>query len=102
MPQRCNVPMLVAGFLTTGCATYEQPFEKLPDESLACVAVQWTETPQIKNHCSPSAAACGTVGNGSNLNMIWTPKPRSFDDYHRVYLLGHELLHSLGATHAAK
>lgn len=89
--------LLVAG-LIQGCATHGQPFLKEPG-TFACVRVNWTEEKKIQNYCSPKAEACGTVGNGQNLETIWTPKPAAFDDFERVYKLGHEFLHSLGATH---
>lgn len=85
--------------MLSGCATHSLQFSKEPDQALACVVVQWTHEAEIQNHCAPGASACGTVGTGTNVNMIWTPKPRAFDDFQRVYLLGHELLHSLGARH---
>lgn len=82
--------------LLSGCATLEQGFIKEPGD-FACVNVRWTEN--VQNYCAPGAGACATVGNGQNLSTIWTPKPRSFDDFQAVYKLGHEFLHSLGATH---
>lgn len=81
-----------------GCAGYGQPFTTQPS-SFACVTVHWTEVAQIQAYCPPGATACATVGHVAGSAHIWIPKPMAFDDHAAVYKLGHELLHSLGATH---
>ncbi len=85
---------VVIFFLLTGCASTEQRFVKEPG-NFACAQVVWSDTAKIQSSCAPGSSACATVGNGT----IWTPKPASFDDFWNVYRLGHEFLHSLGATH---
>lgn len=80
----------------SGCATYTQPFVTKPG-NFACVFVQWTEESKIQNYCAPGAEACGTVAHRPN--TMWAPMPEAFDDFWRVYKVGHEFLHSLGATH---
>ena len=95
-------PFAIIGFLVlliallSGCSTLVQPFVKGPS-NFACVFVNWTEEAHIQNYCAPGAQACATTAQMPN--TIWTPKPKAFDDERRVLMLGHEFLHSLGATH---
>lgn len=88
--------LLVSLFLLSGCATYAVPYTAQPG-NYACAFVWWTEEAQIQAYCPHGAEACGTVAHEKN--HIWTPKPEAFDDFWRVYKLGHEFLHSLGARH---
>ncbi len=89
--------IILALILLSGCAsTFGQPYVT-PPGNFACSRVMWTEESKIGEHCAPGAGSCGTVSK--DLNTIWTPKPAAFDDFWRVYRLGHEFLHNLGATH---
>ena len=80
----------------SGCSSYALPFVKEPGNA-ACVYVHWIEESMIQAYCPPGAGACATVNHRPN--MIWTTKPAAFDDERNVLKLGHEFLHSLGATH---
>jgi hypothetical protein len=86
---------LIPLLFLSGCS-FGLPFLKEPGQ-FACVQVYWTETPEKR--CGVGKVACATVGDGLNLQHLFAPKPRAFDDYDRVCALGHEFLHSLGAQH---
>ena len=84
----------------SGCATnleYISP----PILTTICLTVNWSTKEQIKEICS--GHACGEVGfTGGGCSNIWVERPDSFGDEERLRLLGHEVLHSLGATHGKR
>ncbi len=90
-------PILLVPALA-GCGSFAQPFIQEPG-TFACVRVEWSDAARIRSRCTPGAAACATAGNGIDMQHIWARKPAGFNDYEAVLRLGHEFLHSLGATH---
>ena len=85
--------------LLAGCTSYAHPYVNPPQETFACVKVNWTELASMQMYCPPNSWACARASLGGMPGSIWTTKPEAFDDYDAVYRLGHEVLHSLGATH---
>lgn len=82
-----------------GCASFDQGYLQEPTQTYSCTQVHWKQPQEIQTYCPLGAAACGTLGNGVQLNNIWAVKPTSFQDFWRVYQLGHEFLHNLGGRH---
>ena len=88
--------------LLMGCGDiFEQRYAKPPQLGSVHVTVKWVDAADIAKVCSnPKAYACATVGTLQQpASFIYAMRPRSFSDSVRVEALGHELLHSLGATH---
>lgn len=76
--------------LLCGCATPYTP----PSLTRACVNVRWSSPDEIKAACGVGNAGCWKLVEAT----IYTEKPDSFDDP-KVHILGHELMHALGARH---
>lgn len=92
--------------LLTGCATFDQEYVTPPNLGTVVVSVVWTTEEEIRRpggvcgDAAPSWTACATVGTReSPMSTIWAQMPASFSDARKVCALGHEVLHSLGATH---
>ena len=91
--------------LLAGCSeaagVFEQPYKQGPQIDGVLVHVVWTDAAEIRLRCgNKSAYACATVGTPElPFSTIYAIKPRSFTHAPLVEALGHELLHSLGATH---
>lgn len=93
---------LVGLLLLAGCDVFEQPYKQAPNVSQVVVTVVWTDAEEIRKRCNkPEAYACATVPPcaGFAHSTIYAIKPRSFTHAPLVEALGHELLHSLCATH---
>jgi hypothetical protein len=79
-----------------------------PQVPKAIVTIVWTDdVDDISKHCGspPNRIVTGcseTVQYLANENRctVWASMPRNFDDEPRLAILGHELLHCLGAQHA--
>ena len=85
--------------LLVGCGD-NQPYVKPPQINEATIRFEWMTNDQIAKRCSEHSFACGTVGSVEMPNStIYAEMPQGFGDTNRVCLLGHEVLHSLGATH---
>ena len=90
---------LMLAFALSGCAA-GQPFIQGPTLEVITVQPVWSTPAQIKERCGQATVGCATVGQyNGQLVQMWVEKPLAFDDFWRVYSLGHELLHALGATH---
>jgi hypothetical protein len=90
---------ILSCLLLSSCG-FSQPYVREPHLQTVAVQVAWLTPEQIHQRCGAGAAACSTVNTfDGQMGLIWAQMPRAFDDYERVYQLGHELLHSLGATH---
>lgn len=87
--------------LLAGCEAFEQPYKQPPQVSQVVVTVVWTDKETIERQCgNKHAYACATVATAAQpFSTIYAIKPRSFTHAPLVEALGHELLHSLGATH---
>ena len=89
--------------LLAGCEAFEQPYKQPPQVSQVVVTVVWTDADEIRKRCSSQQAyACATVPPCAGAfahSTIYAIKPRSFSHAPLVEALGHELLHSLCATH---
>lgn len=89
----------------TGCSEaagiFEQPYKTPPVLASVIVTVVWTDKAEIERRCdNKHAYACATVGTRENpVSTIYAIRPRSFTHAPLVEALGHELLHSFGATH---
>ena len=88
---------IVCVLLITGCGSV--PFIEQPRSGIVCTNVQFVSESEIRKHCPPDTDACATVGRVGVLQSIYAPLPKNWSDYDRIYYLGHELLHNLGATH---
>lgn len=67
------------------------------------VTVVWLEPTAVDAVCSfllgvPAAQKLAGCYNPLT-KTIYAPEPRSFEDYYRLMLLGHEFWHALGADH---
>ena len=68
---------------------------KEPAREKVCVQVMWRATEQeVVDMCG--GAGCWYKGEPS---LIVAPRPKDFNDSRAIYILGHELLHALGAEH---
>lgn len=87
--------------LVSGCATTDMDgFRQPPTLTNVCVSVQWQTDEQIRVRCGADKLACGSVGSERLPNtFIAAEKPTGWYDHARIYTLGHEFLHSLGANH---
>lgn len=84
--------------MLAGCTN--QPYVTEPHLDAVVVRVQWLSEAEVRKHCGPQSLACATVGrHNGDMSYLWAVRPASFSDESRVCALGHELLHSLGATH---
>ena len=85
--------------LLVGCAN--QPYISPPQWNVVTVRVTWLSLEEVREVCqNPRVSGCATNANGEGgLSQIFAVKPESFSDEWRVLVLGHELLHALGATH---
>lgn len=66
-------------------------------KSQACVTVFWRTPDEIRQDCGPHARACAILQ--VDRGLIYTEKPRSWNDAVRLGRLGHELAHVLDGTH---
>lgn len=80
----------------SGCAQYG-PFLDGPDRMSFCTTVEWLSREKIKRVCPQGSHSCATVG--LEMNRIYAVRPESWDDSPVIQLLGHEVLHNMGATH---
>lgn len=89
--------LLILALLLSGCASV--PYVQPPHLERVCVTVEWVNEAELAKACG-DVDGCATVGkkNGDE-TKIWATKPLGFDDTFLVLVLGHELLHNLGATH---
>lgn len=99
-----RVLLLILTLLSaSGCAALQQPaqpYVQPPKLNSVTVVVLWASPEVIKARCGQGAAACSTVGRfDGDTAFILAPMPTSFSDDERLRLLGHELLHALGAMH---
>ena len=87
-------------FLCAGCSTMGA-YTKEPTITDINLKIIWSTKAEIAKRCGTGHAACGTVGPSIiGSAVIWAEKPESFDDWERLRMLGHELMHSLGGDHA--
>lgn len=96
-PQVRGGLMTIAMLLLAGCAG--QDFVTPPHLQVVCVAPIWSTQQQIQAKCGTGALACADVGTtNGQIARIWAQKPSGFNTTDTC-VLGHELLHNLGATH---
>jgi len=74
-----------------------------PNKTTATLRVEFKTVEQVRSLCS-GAVGCikGTMdekGNFIGVPLIIAPKPTSFNDQFALIILGHEVLHVLGAYH---
>lgn len=76
------------------------PYEKKPSVMNVLVTVVPSTNDEIRERCGAGAFECATVATPTfPYSTMWIDMPQSFSDTTRVCNLGHEFLHSLGATH---
>jgi hypothetical protein len=69
-----------------------------PTKDRACIRVMWQELEKAQQVCG-GGQACWKPSATGNHDLIVAPKPRDFNDERRLMILGHEVLHALGAEH---
>ena len=92
----------LCGFATllfaSGCAAFDDPYGFGPNLGFVCINVRWSTPEETRAICG--AGSCAQVGQrAGQVVQIWARRPDSFADSAAVCALGHEVLHSLGATH---
>jgi len=63
----------------------------------AIVNVIWVPAERMREYCGPDQVACARPVSGEWL--IYTEKPRSWNNTARLRRLGHEVAHALGSRH---
>lgn len=87
---------LGALLLLSGCGSLPIHGDLL---AYVCIAPVWSTPAEIREMCGPTANACAEVGQyDGQIRRLWLERPEFFDD-RKTASLGHEVLHSLGATH---
>lgn len=87
---------LLLALLASGCAG---PFAytQLPESGHVWLDVEWNNSPQKDCNARSPVGGCAYPAPGAC--TIYVPKPRSFEDHERLELVGHEVVHCLGARH---
>lgn len=92
------IPPLTVLLLAAGCAAV--PYVREPTAAAVRIEVIWAERPA--ELCPPSPAGyvvgCAFLWPWGQCRII-AQRPANFADTRLTEILGHELLHCLGATH---
>ena len=86
-----------------GCGTYQTV--RGPQVRQICTEVTFAPPVDVIRICEKRGVAaigvqaCASVDASNGWHWIVVPKPTDFNDRGSIELLGHEMLHNLGATH---
>ncbi len=83
--------------LLAGCA--QVPIATGPAMQQVAVVVNWSSQEQIAKACGPGQKSGGQVMGCYVNGMIYAPPPSSWSDDQALAILGHELMHAMGAIH---
>jgi len=87
--------------LLQGCIAYP-PMTAAPHDGVVTVSVMLRDPVEVSGLCAHQGARSnyGSIAAAcSGQGWIITPRPSGWDDTRALYLLGHEMLHQLGAKH---
>ena len=98
--------------LLCGCTMFHGDFNPGPKANRIILNVHWVSSQEISAKCSQIGnkegpwLACATVygdkkserDHGPEQHM-WVVKPESWEDHESLRIIGHELMHNLGARH---
>ena len=80
-------------------------FYEPPVHSQACFNIVWRSEEDNRKGACKGGIACAILPTDNEKNplggtgIIYTPPPKDFNDKDRLFILGHEVLHVLGANH---
>lgn len=74
-----------------------------PNRNLVTLKVQWGTEEQVRLWCDGAVGCMKAVqdemGNYVGVPLVIVPKPANYNDKFAMIILGHEVLHVLGAYH---
>ena len=89
--------------LLAGCGTYQTV--RGPQVRKICTEVTFAPPVDVVRICEQRGVAaiglqaCASLEASNGWHWIVVPKPADYNDRSPIELLGHEMLHNLGATH---
>jgi len=57
------------------------------------------QPPEMRTKACRGGSGCYLKGTGGQPDLVMVPRPQDFADERALYVLGHEVLHALGAQH---